>query len=134
MPSRPKRAAPTPRSTSPRSGWCATTCVPTRRCSGSALEVPVATQPVPRLPVRRDAVVEVGLVARIGTACGHEVVEADPVAYAFRPPVEGVAELCQVLVHLALDTEVDERQPLRCATRDLVHRRVPHLDVDVGRR
>ena len=35
---------------------------------------------------------------------------------------------------VALDAEVDQREALRLAARDLVDRRVPGLDVDVGRR
>ena len=46
--------------------------------------------------------------------------------------VEPLAEVAEVALDVVEDAEVDQRQPLGCAPRDLVERRVPGLDVDVG--
>ena len=60
------------------------------------------------------------------------LVEAVP--HARGPAVQLDPEPLQVIVDVGLDAEVDQREPRRAATRDLGDRRVPRLDVDVGRR
>ena len=49
------------------------------------------------------------------------------------PLAQAVAELAQMAPDVVEDAEVHEREPLRSPSLELVDRRVPRGDVDVGR-
>src|SRR5262249_17154014 len=68
------------------------------------------------------------------SAHGDELVEGHPLPDPRGPAVELRTEALQVEGDVGGDAEVDERELLGPAARDLCDRRVPRREVDVGRR
>ena len=90
------------------------------------------------MPVRRGAVVGVDLVrvrrGDVGARGGDERRLVHPVADPVGPAPKRRAERLEVALDVVEDAEVDEREPPRRASLDLVERPLPGVEVDLGRR
>src|SRR5581483_800096 len=108
-----------------------------RGSRGAALLGPAREAEIARGKRNRVVVVVAALDSRlleVAGGGGDELLLGRAVEDALRPRVELAAERVEVPVDVVDEAEVDEREPLRCAAADLLDRRVPCVDIDVGRR
>src|SRR5581483_4259855 len=96
-----------------------------------------AREPAVRLPQRHRGVVVLDVLARIlelRPHVGAELLLGRAAAHRVRPVVQLEAEIGEVALHVVEDPEVDEREPVRRTALERRDRRLPCVDVDLGRR